>query len=313
MANFRKDDKILVVGGSGFIGAHLVERCRNDTPFVTCLGLHRKEQDEADGKDPEYLHADLSDRVQLMSALKGKSFDYVFNLGGYINHSPYSEQGRAVMEAHFTGLLNLIESLNKEKLKSFVQVGSSDEYGGAVAPQSETSREMPISPYSLAKTAGSHFIQMLSHTENFPGLVVRLFLVYGPGQDHRRFLPQIIKACLKNEAFKTSEGKQLRDFCYVEDVVEGMVSAAMSPVAHGKVINMASGIPVSVKEVIERVIDLVGGGEPLWGAYPYRNEENMKLYADIELAAKLFAWRPETSLDQGLTRTIAYYQKEGKP
>lgn len=302
---FSDSDRILVVGGGGFIGRHLIKRCLKDTRHIACLGLNNK----GPVAGIETINADLSDRSKLSAALSNRTFDYVFNLGGYIDHTSYFSGGRKLIESHFTGLMNLIDCLDIKALKGFVQAGSSDEYGGQSAPQKETTRESPISPYSFAKTAATHFIQTLSNTEGFPGTVLRFFLVYGPEQDDRRFLPQIIRGCLANDEFKTSEGGQLRDFCFVEDVVEAMVMAALCNGARGHVINIASGRPVSIREMILKVIGLAGGGRPLWGAHPYRTGENMELYADTALAKSLLSWEASTSLDEGLKRTVEYYKQ----
>ena len=90
-----------------------------------------------------------------------KGFDYVVNLGGYINHQLFKDGGRNLIDTHFITIQNLVEVLPRNKLKRFVQIGSSDEYGNAPAPQNEKMREQPISPYSLAKVASTHFLQML--------------------------------------------------------------------------------------------------------------------------------------------------------
>lgn len=308
MSKFQKNDRVLILGGTGFIGRHLAARCLEDTSDVTVLGVSKSPNEGLIPKGVSVLQADITDRENLKSVLSGSSFDYVFNLSGYIDHTPFFKGGRKVIEAHFTGLMNLLDCLNKEDLKGFVQIGSSDEYGGAVAPQREDVREMPISPYSFAKTAASHFIMTLSGTEKFPGAVLRLFLTYGPMQDERRFLPQIIKGCLNGGPFKVSEGRQLRDFCYVSDAVEAMVRAAIMTSAKGHIINIGSGSPVSIREMIETVVRLVGRGEPLWGGHPYREGENMALYADTDLSKTLLDWRPAVSLNEGLRRTIDYYR-----
>ena len=302
-------DRILIIGGTGFIGKHLAERCLNETSNVTCLGLTDRLDKGHRLSGTKYLQADICNKDVLKSVLLHKSFDYVFNLGGYIDHSYYFSGGRKVIESHFIGLMNLIECLDRERLKGFVQVGSSDEYGAAPAPQRETMRERPISPYSFAKVAASHFIQMLHHTEGFPGVTLRLFLVYGPGQNDQRFLPQIIKGCLNKSEFKTSEGKQLRDFCYMEDVTDAMIKAAVSPLSKWHIINIASGLPVSIKEMIGKIMALTGGGRPLWGAHPYRKGENMELYADISLAKNLLKWEPVLDTDKCLQKTIEYYKR----
>lgn len=312
MRAFSTSDRILIVGGTGFIGKHLTERCLRETSNVTCLGLTDRFNKECHLPGAEFLQADICNRDVLKSILLHKSFDYVFNLGGYIDHSHYFLGGRKVIESHFISLMNLIECLDRERLKGFVQIGSSDEYGAAPAPQKETMRERPISPYSFAKVAASHFIQMLHHTEGFPGVTLRLFLVYGPGQNDQRFLPQIIKGCLNKSEFKTSEGKQLRDFCYIEDVIDAMVKAAVFPLSKSHIINIASGSLISIKEMIGKIIVLTGGGKPLWGAHPYRKGENMELYADISLAKKLLNWEPCTGLEDGLRKTIEYYKRMGE-
>jgi len=311
MGSFRDDDKILIIGGTGFIGGRLAERCLRSSSYVTCLGLGDKKEGALVAGKAKFLHADIADKSQLEAVLRNRPFDYVFNLGGYIDHTAYFNGGRRLIESHFTGVMNLIDCLDMKRLKGFVQMGSSDEYGNAPAPQKETMSTKPISPYSLAKTAASHFIEMLSNTEKFPGVILRLFLVYGPGQDTGRFLPQVINACLKNEEFKISEGKQVRDFCFVEDVVEALVKAALSQKAKGHIINIASGIPVTIKEVAEKVVQLTGGGIPLWGTRPYRKDENMQLFGDISLARSLLGWSPHVNFDEGLKMTINYYKNLG--
>jgi nucleoside-diphosphate-sugar epimerase len=307
MDSLKNSDKVLIVGGTGFIGRNLAEKCVENSRHVACLGLKNNIDRTVLSEKIDFLHADIGNKSHLKSVLNNRHFNYVFNLGGYIDHTPYFKGGRELIESHLVGLMNLIDCLDMNSLKCFVQAGSSDEYGNAISPQKETLREMPISPYSFAKAAASHFIQMLSVREGFPGVVLRFFLVYGPGQDSKRFIPQIIKACLKNESFKTSEGKQLRDFCYVQDVVDALLKAALSPSARGNIINIASGNPVRIKDVVEKVMTLTGGGRPLWGSYPYREGENMELYADIGLAKSLLGWEPRMGFDDGLKKTIDYY------
>ena len=310
MKTFKDSDRILIVGGTGFIGRHLLKRSLMETSNVSVLGLKEGYSEIDANHNIENICVDLCNKNALKKALSGKSYDYIFNLGGYIDHTLYFKDGRKVIEAHFAGLMNLLDSIDITQLKGFVQIGSSDEYGSIGAPQKEIVRESPISCYSFAKTAASHFIQMLNRTEDFPGVIVRFFLVYGPGQDDKRFLPQVIKACLNNEEFKVSEGKQLRDFCYVEDVVEAMIKAALTTESKGKSINIASGVPISIKDVIESVARIIGGGKPLWGRYPYKTGENMELYADVTLANELLDWHASTSLDDGLDKTIFWYKQK---
>lgn len=296
-----------MVGGGGFIGTALSKKLNSLGAHVislVCSGTKKREF----LPNVTTIAVDIREHTSLMKALANYSFNYVFNLGGYIDHSPYLKGGRSVIDAHYTGMLNLLDYVFAPSLKKFVQIGSSDEYGNGRFPQSEKLREAPISPYSAAKVGATHLIQALSKTEDFPGVVARLFLVYGPGQDDRRFLPQIIKGCLSGRAFPTSPGEQLRDFCYIDDVVNGLILAALKPKAVGHVINIASGQPVTIRSIIEKVVKFIGTGQPNFGAHPYRVGENMELYADISLAQSLLDWKPQTSLEEGLKSTVEYYR-----
>ena len=258
--------------------------------------------------DVEYLHLDLTDRLLVKKSL-GEDFDYVVNLGGYINHQLFRHGGRDLIETHFTALQNLLEVLPRRKLKRFVQIGSSDEYGNAPAPQHEELREQPISPYSLAKSAGTQFLQMLHRTEDFPAVTLRLFLTYGPGQASNRFLPQIIRGCLDDETFPTSAGQQLRDFCYVDDTVSAITKALTQSEVEGGVFNVASGEAVTIRTMIEKVCVLTGSGKPQFGEIAYRPGENMALYGDISKVRSILDWEPTISLGDGLKKTILFFEE----
>jgi nucleoside-diphosphate-sugar epimerase len=300
--------RILVVGGSGFIGQHVVSHAVALGWSVTSLSL------SSAGKfapGVQVIVADIADRSVLRAALNGCSFEYVVNCGGYVDHALFCNGGRRVLDAHFLGVMNLVETLDRDTLTVFVNIGSSDEYGSAPAPQVESQRELPISPYSFGKVAATHFLQMLYRSEGFPATTLRLFLTYGPGQNNHRFLPQIVRGCLEGREFPSSEGRQLRDFCFIQDVVDAVFAALSSSRAKGEILNIASGRPVSIRRVIEMVQCLAGRGEPQFGKIAYRPGENMALYASIAKAKDVLDWEPVVSLEVGLQRTIDWIVEQG--
>jgi len=299
-------EKLLVVGGSGFIGQHVVRKCLDFGFLVTVLSKNNCLPSKR-LKGVEYITVDITKKEDLLFKLKDKSFQYVLNLGGYVNHTNYSDGGSEVFGVHFTGTINLVNCINKTNLQSFIQIGSSDEYGNNIAPQNESQREMPISPYSFAKASATHFLQMLHRTEEFPAVILRPFLVYGAGQDDKRFIPQIIQGCINNNKFPVSAGEQLRDFCYIDDVVDVILLALINKNIYGEVINIASGMPVSIKEVVTLIKSLIGSGSPQFGVVPYRNNENMALYADISKAKRVLGWSPKVNLVDGLKKIIKQY------
>jgi nucleoside-diphosphate-sugar epimerase len=160
----------------------------------------------------------------------------------------------------------------------------------------------------MGKAAATHLLEMLYRTEGFPSTTLRLFLTYGPGQDASRFLPQIIKGCLENRSFPTSAGQQLRDFCYVQDVVEAVFAAFSQAAVRGETINVGSGTGVTIRQMIETVRAQIGKGEPLFGELAYRPGENMALYADVSKAKRLLGWSAKVPLEAGLNQTIQWFK-----
>lgn len=299
-------NRLLVVGGNGFIGRHICRAAIKAGYSVTSLSLKPR---TVENEDVRELYADVTDTIQLATLLKGEKFEYVINSGGYIDHRHFRNGGRALIRGHFDGTQNLIELLDRDYLTRFIQLGSSDEYGGIPAPQREDQRESAISPYSLAKIATTQLLQMLWRSEHFPAVTLRLFLTYGPGQGNARFLPQLIFGCLNDKTFPVSEGRQIRDFCHVTDIARGIVQALQAPnKIHGEVINLASGVPMSIRSVIEQVQKFIGKGNPEYGKIPFREGENPSLYADIEKASRFLAWRPEITFIDGLNDTINFYR-----
>jgi len=295
--------RVLVVGGSGFIGRHVVKKFIEEGYEVQSISLNGKNN---------YIDVnqslDFTNREDVKLFFKNNFYDYIVNCSGYIDHSVFSDSGFDIINSHFIVLLNIFSSININKLKKFINIGSSDEYGNAPAPQKEIFRESPFSPYSFSKTASSHFLQMLYLTEKVPTVSLRVFLTYGPTQDDKRFIPQVINGAIVGKKFKTSFGDQIRDFCFIDDVVNAIFLCLNNDKVNGQVLNIGSGIPIKIKDVINQVCNLIGSGTPIFGAIPYRTGENMALYPDINKAKKLLKWKSKISLREGMIKTINYYK-----
>jgi nucleoside-diphosphate-sugar epimerase len=304
----QKNSKLLIVGGTGFIGKSIAKEAIKCGFQVTIISKNNCQKSKQ-LKGAEYISVDVTNKEKLLLVLKDRLFCYVLNLSGYINHSSYFFGGSEVFNVHFNGTQNLINCIEKSNLKCFIQIGSSDEYGNNPAPQFEAQREAPISPYAFAKTSTTHFLQMLYRTEKFPVVILRPFLVYGPGQGMERFIPQIIKGCIEGNEFPVSEGRQLRDFCFISDFVQAVFTILANSSVHGEVINISSGKPISIKQVVGMIVNIIGSGQPQFGEIDYRDGENMALYADISKAKNLLGWKPDFDLNQGLLETINWIKE----
>ena len=293
---------LLILGGTGFIGKHVAKRAIQEEyeTYIFCRNIPKIEERI---KGCKYLHCDLTNKDNI-KITKNYKFNYVINLSGDIIHDDFKNGGKSVIDIHLNALINLLSIMPRDNLLGFVQIGSSDEYGDSPSPQIEKQKEKPFSSYSYAKFAATHFIQYLSRTECFPGKVLRPFLIYGPGQDENRLIPYVIKKALNNEVIQISSGNQLRDFLYIQDAVDVIFLALVNDKINGKIINIGSGKPVKVKNIVEEIIANIGLGKAVYGQRELRKGEIFSLYPNIEYAKKFLSWEPKISLKAGINKII---------
>lgn len=303
--------KILIVGGTGFVGYALSKKCI--TLGWNVFSLSSKKVKSSRKLDKvTYLYCDVSKKKKLIKTLRNKKFDYVFNLGGYVDHS----KNVKTYESHYIGCRNLVEVFKKQSsLKRFIQMGSSLEYGNKKSPHNENMKfdlNNLKSIYSKSKLLATNFLLKKYKDENFPVTIFRLYLTYGPGQDINRLIPIVIKNCFKDKKFPTSKGDQIRDFIYIDDVVKILIRSTTKKNINGKIFNLGSGVPISVKKIINKIKKLTKKGEPDFGKIKLRSDEQIKIYPNIKKLKKNFAFSNFLDISKGLKKTIKYYQKNEK-
>jgi nucleoside-diphosphate-sugar epimerase len=261
------------------------------------------------GKDNDCdLEVDLRDRAEVISALDGKQFHWIFNLAGDIDHTIEWERQREIIEQHYMGVVNLVEATWHNRPRKFISIGSADEYGEAEGRLAEDLREGSIAPYSAAKAAATHYLEMLIRRERYPACVARFFLVYGPGQSSNRLIPAACETLLKGGDFETTEGRQLRDFLYVDDAVSGLLSLAQAPGSARGTFNIASGEGVPVRRVLVALQRLIPTGRVIFGARPAREGEPSAQFADVSKIRRETGWSPRFTLAEGLKRTASHFR-----
>ena len=297
--------KILIAGGTGFIGYHLAKKCIQKGWNVTSIST-KKPKKNRKLKSVKYLFCDISNKKKLLKILP-LDFDYVINLAGYVDHS----HDVKTMKSHFNGCKNLSLFFLNSKIKKFIQVGSSIEYGKIKSPQKEkkSNTQKTYSIYGKAKLLSTKFLLKLSKEQNFPSVIIRLYLVYGPNQDTNRIIPITIKNAIENKKFDCSSGRQLRDFIYVEDVIHAIIKILKSKNVKGEIINIGSGKPITIKKVILKICKLVNAGIPQFDKIKLRKDEILKLYPNLSKIKKVIKWETKVNLDQGLKKTIKYFKK----
>ena len=297
----RFKNNILIVGGTGFIGYHLAKRALGNGLEVTSISSNPPPRKRFLPK-VKYVVCDITKKKFLKKNIQ-KSFKYVVNLGGYVDHL----NKKRTFESHYIGCKNLTEIFLKKMPIAFVQMGSSGEYGTLKSPQKENSRCNPKSIYAQAKLLATKHLIELYKKKKFPCTILRLYQAYGPKQDFNRFIPIVIKACIKNKRFPCSTGNQSRDFIHVNDVVFAILKTLKNKKARGQIINIGTGKPKKIINIIKYIKNILKGGYPQFGKIKLRKDEILEIYPNISKAKNKIKWSPKISLEKGLKSTIKFY------
>ena len=294
--------KILVIGGTGFIGTSLLKKCKKLNWLLTSVSLHKPLiKDRISGT--KYLICDISSLKKLKKTIKS-NYDYVVNLGGYIDHI----NNEKVKKNHLIGPKNLFKIFKERQIKSFIQIGSSTEYGRLKSPQKEDSKICPKDIYGKYKFLATKYYLECYKKFNFPVSIIRFYQIYGPHQKKNRFVPQLINACKTGKTFYTSNGTQSRDFLYIDDAINGIIKCIISPKSKGKIFNIGCGKAVQLKKIMKIVEKKMGNFNPVFGKISLRKNENRVLYPDISKAKKVLKWKNKTTFEKGIDKTIKYYK-----
>ncbi len=305
---------ILVTGGAGFIGSHIVAAlvARGDRVRVLdnmSTGTHKNLQEAAGGK-AELIEADLCDAAKVKQAVGG--VDTIFHEAALASVQRSVEKPLDTHHACVTGTLTLLDEARKARVRRIVYAASSSAYGNIPASSKrETDLPAPISPYGAAKLAAEYYLGAFAALGEIETVALRYFNVFGPRQDphgeYSAVIPRFITSMLAGKAPTVyGDGLQSRDFTYIENVVRGNLLAADAPNVSGRVINLAASHKVSLLDLIAQLnhllnLNIVPNHEP---ARPGDVRESM---ADLTLARQLLNYEPTVDFTVGLRRSIDYY------
>jgi NAD dependent epimerase/dehydratase len=306
--------RVLVTGAGGFIGSHLAETLVREGASVRAFVRYTSRGDHGwlEAGDPEVLNdieifrGDLANPEAVAGAVAKR--DVVLHLGALIP-IPYSyRHPREFVTANITGTLNVLEAARRAEVGRVVQTSSSEVYGTAMKiPIDEEHPLHPQSPYAATKVGADQLALSYQRSFGTPVVVVRPFNTFGPRQSARAVIPTIVTQALSRELIELGATGTTRDFLYVRDTVAGMTRCGLAEGVEGEVINLGTGVEVSIAELVERVLRLLGQDVPVSldeARLRPPDSEVERLVADTTKAKYLLGWKPEVDLDEGLRRTI---------
>jgi len=295
--------KILIIGGTGFIGSNLAEKCikKNLTVFSLSKSKPKKIRKI---KSVKYLLCNFNNYSNLKKKLIKFKFDYVVNCGGYVEQN---KSKKKLYNMHYKGSVNLYNFFKDKNLKAFIQIGSSSEYGDSDIPNKEENLCKPNDSYGIYKYKSTKFLIDKYKKKNFPITVLRFYQLYGPMQDFNRFIPQLIKASICKEKFSTSKGKQYRDFLHINDAIIAIFKSIKSAKSKGEIFNIGLGKTIQLKKILALVKKKNKYLDPVYGKIKIRRGEKILLFPSIKKAKKFINWSPKISIEKGINLTNQYY------
>lgn len=309
--------RILVTGGAGFIGSHLVDALVDGNEVVVLdnfsSGKRENLQHHLNRGAVRLMEGDVRDLAAVQAAMRGCAV--IFHLAVQCLRVSLFDP-RLVHEVNATGTLNLCEAALKNKVSRFVYVSSSEVYGSAVSvPMDEEHPLLPTTPYGASKLAGEMYAMTFHRTYGLPVAVVRPFNTYGPRAHfegaYGEVIPKFILRALSDQPpVIFGDGLQTRDFTYVRDTVEGIlrVGAARAAEVVGQAVNIANGHEASINEIATQVLHLTGRAhlQPLYTAA--RPADVRRHLASVSKAERLLGFRARISIRDGLRKYIYWFR-----
>lgn len=323
--------KWLITGGCGFIGTNLI-RClksqgghhirvldnlstssRDDIAEITDFREKNISELEDNFDHVELLVGDILDETTTYKA--AHSVDTIVHLAANTGVGPSVEDPRSDCMNNVLGTFNMLEAARKNKVKRFVFASSGAPIGEVEPPIHEELAPHPVSPYGASKLAGEGYCSAYYKTFAVETVILRFGNVFGPGSYHKSsVIAKFIKQALNNQTLEIyGDGKQTRDFIYIEDLINAVILAANVPSIGGETFQIASNRETTVSEITSKLIDVmktygkddikVVNGETRLG-------DVKRNYSDTSKARDILGWQPKTSQEQGLINTVGYFINE---
>jgi len=318
--------KVVITGILGFIGSHLAEKLVDNGYDV--YGVVRRvanrnlEAIEKILKDVTLISGDITDYVSIRNALKTVHPDIVVHLAALTPVRDSFERPFEYEQANLVGTMNVAHALLElpdPQTRRLIAASTAEVYGlQRTEPLKETLALRPTSPYAVSKAAADLYLQMMFHTYNLNGAIVRPTNSYGRKFDNSFIIEYLVTQMLKGENVYVGAPDSARDYMYVDDHVNAYLLVLKSDKAKGQVYNAGTEVGISNRKLAEIIAEKIGydhkkirfGHYP--PGYPYRPtiSDQPSIVLDAEKIRKALNWSPKVSLDEGINRVISYFRKQ---
>lgn len=297
---YLQDKRVMVTGASGFIGRQLCIKLKDLGSEI--YGISRngpKEFNEINN----WLIGDLADYDFTKSTISNVKPEIIFHLAAYVSGKRDLDVVLPTYHNNLSSTINILTASTELGIKRLVLSGSLEE------PTTKDQEKIPVSPYAASKYASTIYGKMFNKLYGTPVTIPRIFMVYGPGkQNFEKLVPYVIRSLIRNEKPKLTSGTRQIDWIYIDDIVEGLMRMGITEGIEGKAIDLGSGSQYSVKEVAQKIKNIIGGNTEIdFGEVPDREFERIRK-ADLGNTKKLLDWEPIIDIDEGLNKTVRWFE-----
>jgi len=325
MKNNFKGKKVLVTGGLGFVGSNLSIRLAELGAEVLIVDNMLPRQggntfNIEPVKDKVKINiSDIRNATSMNHLVKG--MDYIFHIAGQVNHVDSVKDPLNDLSINVEGTLVLMEALRMNNPDAkVIFTGTRGEYGSSLSlPVAENHAINPIGIYAITNFAAERIVLTYHNLHNIKSLCLRITNTFGPrhqmAHDEYGVFNWFIRKAMDNEIIPIfGDGRILRDYLYIDDLVDSLLMIAESDSAYGEVYNIGSGVPLSFIELANKIIEITGTGKVDYTEFTSERKalEPGDYYADITKIKQAIGWQPNISLEDGIKRTIEYYRKNKK-
>ena len=308
-----EEKKILITGGAGFIGANFVYKFLELGYNVTVFerkGTNFWRLKKITSKIKIYS-PDLTDYAKTEACLKKIKPEVVLHFAAYGAYQSRQQNVTLTIDTNIISSINLINACNNIGVECFINTGTNSEYGIKNKPMKETDVLESDNLYAITKSAVTLYGQMVARKYNFPIVTMRPFAVYGYFEEKERLIPTIIQSCLTGNALKLSRPDSVRDFIFIEDLINGYLAAIKNiKKIRGEIFNLGTGKQYSIQQVVATVKKITNSNiKPRYGTMKKAQTEPKTWIADISKAKKILQWKPRRTLEQGLKKDIEWFKR----
>lgn len=305
-----KNKTVLVTGATGFVGSNVLRRLSTtgaDLHIIARKSSSLWRISDIIGGVTRWM-PDLSDAENVKNAVRQISPDIVYHLATY-GGSPREGNFRQIIESNLFGTVNLLDACREIGFDLFINTGSSSEYGNRNASMKETDLPEPRNQYGISKVAATLYCRSVALNENLPVITVRLFSPYGDYEDRSRLVPSVILSCLDGKDPAISSPHFVRDFIYIEDIIDLYECLPGKKIEPGAVFNAGSGIQHSVGDVTDAIIRITGRPQKPVAGLPRRwANEPVVWQADMSTTSTSLNWAPKYDLETGLKKAVGWFE-----